>query len=173
MNSRLLGSLLVTSIFLVANPAFAAEDKHHEMGSDHHAKEASKGHHDKMPKGKHAKNKHGDGHKKQKGHHMSPHWASTLDDEQRVAIDRMHLKLSSVHVVLKAKAAVLQKELNVMTARDGADKKAIDAKIDKLMAIKAEIMKHRYDHLTEMRDALTAQQRISYDMSILDRAGAK
>lgn len=173
MNSRLLGSLIVTSIFLVANPAFAAEDKHHEMGGDHHAKEAPKGQHEKMAKGHHESAKKEGGHKKHKGHNMSPHWASTLDDEQRVAIDRMHLKLSRLHVVLKAKAAVLQKELNVMTAKDHADKKAIDAKIDKLMAVKAEIMKHRYDHLTEMRDALTAQQRISYDMSILSREGAK
>jgi len=60
-----------------------------------------------------------------------------------------------------------------MTAKDDADQAAIHTKIDALMAVKAEIMKHRYDHLTEMRNALTEQQRISYDMAILKRTGAK
>ncbi len=170
MNHKLLGSLLLMSLFALANPAFASGDhkaSHHEMGE-------TKGDHDKMGKECRDKAKHKGGHKKKKkGHHFSPHWAKTLSDEQRVAVDKMHLKLSSQHSVLKAKAALLQKELNAMTAKDGADQAAIHAKIDELMAIKAEIMKLRYDHLTEMRNALTEQQRISYDMSILKREGAK
>ncbi len=170
---QLLSSLLLTSIFAFANPAFAADDKHHGMGGGHQGMGDAKGQHGDMGKGAHAKGKHKGGHKKHKGHNMSPHWAETLSDEQRVAIDRMHLKLSSQHAVLKATAALRQKELNVMTAKDGADKNAIDAKIDELMAVKAEIMKHRYDHLSEMRAALTEQQRISYDMAILKREGAK
>ncbi len=173
MTSRLLGSLLLTSIFAFSSPAFAADDKHHGMGGGHHDMGAAKGQHGGMGKGAHAAGKHKGGHNKKKGHNMSPHWAKTLSDEQRVAIDKMHLKLSSLHVVLKARAGLLQKELNVMTAKDGADKNAIDAKIDELMAVKAEIMKHRYDHLSEMRAALTGQQRISYDMAILNRKGAK
>jgi len=173
MNHRLLGALLLIPALTLANPAFAADDKHRGMGGGHHDMVAAKGQHGDMDKGGHAAGKHKGGHKKKKGHNMSPHWAKTLSDEQRVAIDKMHLKLSSLHVVLKARAGLLQKELNVMTAKDGADKNAIDAKIDELMTVKAEIMKHRYDHLTEMRDALTEQQRISYDMAILKREGAK
>ncbi len=161
MNHKLLGSLLLTSIFVIANPAFAEEN--HKDG--HHGAAATKGHHDK--------GKHKGAHKKKKGHHFSPHWAKTLSDEQRVAVDKMHLKLGTQHAILKAQATLLQKELNVMTAKDGADQTAIHSKIDELMAVKAEIMKYRYDHLSEMRDALTEQQRISYDMSILKREGAK
>ncbi|MBL1260324.1 MAG: hypothetical protein COB33_007325 [Thiotrichaceae bacterium] len=169
MNHKLLGSLLLTSIFVMANPAFAGEN--HKNG--HHDTAATKGHHDKLDHTADHKGKHKEGHKKKKGHHLSPHWAKTLSDEQRVAVDKMHLKLDTQHAVLKAQATLLQKELNVMTAKDGAHQTAIHSKIDELMAIKAEIMKHRYDHLTEMRDALTEQQRISYDMSILKREGAK
>jgi len=170
MNHKILGTLLLTSLFAVGSPAYAGDE--HKGG--HHDMSGAKGHHDKMDKGHHddGKQKKGD-HKKKKGHNLSPHWAKTLSDEQRVAVDQMHLKLSSQHSVLKAKAALLQKELNVMTAKDGADQAAIHTKIDALMAVKAVIMKHRYDHLTEMRNALTEQQRITYDMAILKREGAK
>ncbi len=170
MNHKLLGSLLLTSVFVLANPALASEE--HKGG--HHGMGDAKGQHEKMGKDHHGEGKHKKGgHQHKKGHHFSPHWAKTLSDEQRVAVDKMHLKLGTQHAVLKAKAALLQKELNVMTAKDSADQKAIHAKIDELMVVKAAIMKHRYDHLTEMRNALTEQQRISYDMSILKREGAK
>jgi len=170
MNHKVLGTLLLTSLFALGNPAYAGDD--HKGG--HHNMSAATGHHDKMNKDEHDGAKHKKAaHKNKKGHNLSPHWAKTLSDEQRIAVDQMHLKLSTQHSVLKAQATLLQKELNVMTAKDGADQSAIHAKIDALMAIKAKIMKHRYDHLTEMRDALTEQQRISYDMSILKREGAK
>ncbi|MCF6324695.1 MAG: hypothetical protein L3J89_10295 [Gammaproteobacteria bacterium] len=169
MNHKLLGSLLLSSIFAIANPSFAEEN--HKEG--HHGEGATKGHHDKSDKTDHHKSTHKEGHKKKKGHHFSPHWAKTLSDKQRVAVDKMHLKLGTQHAILKAQATLLQKELNVMTAKDGADQTTIHTRIDELMAVKAEIMKRRYDHLTEMRDALTEQQRISYDMSILKREGAK
>ncbi len=171
MNQKLLGSLLLTSIFVIANPSFAQEN--HKDGNHDHGIAATKGHHDKPDNTDHHKEKHKGAHKKKKGHHLSPHWAKTLSDEQRVAVDKMHLKLGTQHAVLKAQATLLQKELNVMTAKDGADQARIHSKIDELMAVKAGIMKHRYNHLTEMRDALTEQQRISYDMAILKREGAK
>ncbi|MCF6229582.1 MAG: hypothetical protein L3J62_02125 [Gammaproteobacteria bacterium] len=170
MNHKLLGSLLLTSMFALANPAFAGEGHkggHHDMGD-------SKGHHDKMGKGEHGGDKPGKGgHKNKKGHHFSPSWAKTLSDEQRVAVDKMHLELGTQHAVLKAKAALLQKEMNVMTAKDDADMSAVHTKIEAFIAVKAEIMKLRYAHLTEMRNALNEQQRISYDMAILKREGAK
>jgi len=163
MNHKILGTLLLASLFAIGNPAYASDEHkggHHDMGG-------AKGQHDKMNHGHHNNSK------QKKGHSLSPHWAKTLSDEQRVAVDQMHLKLSGQHSILKAKAALLQKELNVMTAKDDADQAAIHNKIDDLMVVKGEIMKHRYDHLTEMRNALTEQQRISYDMAILKRKGAK
>ncbi len=167
MNHKLLGSLLLASMFSFANPALASEE--HKGG--HHEKGGAKGHHSEMKKEHHG-DKHKGGHKK-KGHHFSPSWAKTLSDEQRVAVDKMHLELGTQHAVLKATAGLLQKEMNVMTAKDSANQKAIHAKIEEFMAVKTEIMKLRYDHLTEMRNALNEQQRISYDMAILKREGAK
>jgi len=170
MNHKLLGSLLLTSIFAFTTPALASDDNHKD---GHHQAAPEKSHHAKMGKEHHDKCRKKGAHKKKKGHSLSPHWAKTLSDEQRVVVDKMHLKLSSQHSVLKAQATLLQKELNVMTAKDDANQTAIHNKIDELMTVKAEIMKHRYDHLTEMRDALTEQQRITYDMAILKREGVR
>ncbi|HHM05546.1 MAG TPA: periplasmic heavy metal sensor [Gammaproteobacteria bacterium] len=112
-------------------------------------------------------------HGKKKSHLFTPHWSKTLSDEQKLAVDKMHLVLARDMAVLKAQKELLQKELNVLTAMDNADKNAIYAKIDTLMTINAKIMRHRYDHILEMRDILTPEQRISYDMGILKRSGAK
>lgn len=202
MNHSIKSALLLGSLFIFTTPAIAGDDKHHgghhgdghgmpghhqsidkgKHGDKHHGDHhddghSMAGHHDKKEKCDQADkkqcNKHKAGHKKHKGHSLSPHWAKTLDDQQRVAVDRMHLTLDTEHAILKAKAGVLQQEVNVMTAKDNADQQAIYNKIDELMALKAKIMKLRYDHLTEMREILNEQQRISYDMAILKRKGAK
>ncbi len=170
MKKKRTGSLLLISALTFTSPALVADEKPH--GMDAHKKEAAKGHHSEMKKGHHGGNKHHAGHKKKKGHNFSPRWVKTLSDEQRVAVDKMHLKLDRQLAVLKAQAKLLQKELNVMTAQNNAKQSSIHSKIDELMTLKAKIMKLRYEHLSEMRAALTEQQRISYDMAILQREGA-
>lgn len=110
---------------------------------------------------------------RKKGHQLSPHWSETLSDEQKIAIDRMHLKLASELAVLKAEAKLAEKELNAYTIRDDARNSVIDDHIDKLLAVKKKILAARFAHLREMRAELTPQQRISYDMGVLKRHGAK
>ncbi|MFQ5486827.1 MAG: Spy/CpxP family protein refolding chaperone [Gammaproteobacteria bacterium] len=123
--------------------------------------------------GKHAHGKDAAPAAKKQAHHFAPHWAKTLNDGQKLQIDRMHLALERQLVVLKAREDLLQKELNALTARDDADPAAIHAKIDELIAVKGEIMRRRYDHIVEMRGVLTPEQRISYDMGVLGRSGVK
>ncbi|MFQ6610945.1 MAG: hypothetical protein ACE5D7_09145 [Fidelibacterota bacterium] len=121
------------------------------------------GHHSDSSMGK----KHG------KSHHFTAHWAETLPDKQKLLIDRMHLEVARKLGVLKAKAELLQKELNTLTAQDGAEKQLIYSHIDKLTTVKNEILHVRYDHILEMREILSETQRISYDMAVLNRNGAK
>ncbi len=123
--------------------------------------------------GRHGPGKAGHAPAKKQGHHFAPHWAKTLNDAQKLQIDRMHLALARKLVVLKARAALLEKEVNALAARDDADPAAIHAKIDELMAAQGEIMRQRYDHIVEMRAVLTPEQRISYDMAVLERSGVK
>ena len=106
-------------------------------------------------------------------HHFTAHWARTLTEDQKLRIDRMHVALKRELVVLKAREALKEKELNALTARDDADMAAIRAKIDELIAVKGEILRKRYAHIVEMRAALTPEQRISYDMAVLERSGVK
>ncbi|KAF0191566.1 MAG: hypothetical protein FD165_1635 [Gammaproteobacteria bacterium] len=107
------------------------------------------------------------------GHNFSGHWAASLDEAQKLKVDVMHLELDRDLVVLKAQEELVQKEINALTARDGADTAAINAKIDELMAVKTKIMRARYAHILEMRAILTTAQRVSYDMDVLARSGAK
>lgn len=168
MNHKLVYALLLTPFLMIASPANATEGDHE---NERHKAAHTKGHHSEKGKGHHGDAKHKAGHKK--SHTMSPHWSKTLNERQRVAVDRMHLTLDRELSILKARAELIQKELNVMTARKNVNQNAIHGKIDELMAIKSEIMKQRYDHLSEMRAMLTKQQRLSYDMAILQREGAK
>lgn len=106
-------------------------------------------------------------------HHFSDHWAKTLNDKQKQKVDMMHLELNRKLTVLKARAELVQKEMNALAARDDADMKAIQTKIDELMDLKNQIMRARYEHILEMRAILTPTQRISYDMEVLARHGAR
>ncbi len=152
-------ALVCAMILLPA--AHAGESKPaHGKPPGHHATEGKQhGHHAKQ--GKH------------KGHHFVPHWSKTLSDEQKARIDLLHLKLEQDLVILKAQEALREKELNVLTASGSAKQKDIYGKIDELMEVKKEIMRHRHDHLVEMRELLTPEQRLSYDMAILGRSGVK
>jgi len=150
-------TLFIALSTLIITPVFASEGQ------------AMQGHHGMKH---HADKSHGKTEKK-KGHHFSPHWAKTLSDEQKIAIDRMHLDLNRELSVLNARAELAQKELNAYTVSDNAKTATINNMIDKLLAVKKQILEKRYAHLREMRHALTAEQRISYDMGVLKRSGAK
>jgi len=110
---------------------------------------------------------------KEKKHHFAEHWSQTLNDAQKKQIDQMHLKLARDMAVVKAKAEVAQKELNVYTTSDKANQDKINDMIDTLLGYDQEILRLRYAHLLEMRHTLTEEQRVSYDMGVLKRSGIK
>ncbi len=112
-----------------------------------------------------------EGHSRGGTHHFLPHWSKTLDDEQKRAIDEMHLRLDREIAPLKAEAALKEKELNVLVTRDSPDAAAVDARIDEIVSLKRRILKARYAHIVEMRALLDPAQRISYDMGVLKRTG--
>ncbi|MEQ6342403.1 MAG: periplasmic heavy metal sensor [Gammaproteobacteria bacterium] len=106
-------------------------------------------------------------------HHFTDHWAKTLSDDQKTRVDIMHLELDRELVVLKAQEELVQKQINVLVARDNTATNSLHTKIDELMGVKKQIMRSRYAHILEMRAILTPVQRISYDMEILERSGVK
>lgn len=115
----------------------------------------------------------GGGPKKPGGHQFSPKWAETLTDKQKVAVDKMHLDVDRKEKLLRAKMRTADMELRELSIQDNADMKAINKKIDEIVGYRAEIMRNRYAHIVEMREILTEQQRISYDMGVLNHKGDK
>lgn len=103
--------------------------------------------------------------------HFTPHWAKTLTDAQKLKVDKMHLELDRTMYQLRAEKKLRQAELNSLAAQDDPDEQAIKRKIDEVLELKRQIMQARYDHLVAMRAVLTKEQRISYDMAVLGRAG--
>lgn len=107
--------------------------------------------------------------KEEKGHHTTPHWAKSLNAEQKKTVDDMHHELDRMLEPLKADEKLKQQELNKLTVMDNTSLSEINNKIDELMSIKNQILRHRYGHLVEMRAILNDEQRISYDEAVMKR----
>ena len=165
LSSIIFSSALLLSATVIANPPDNEPGKgHHQTDNPHHSSKPSSdsmGHHDKMSKMSHHKSKGG-----KKGGHgtFTPHWAKTLTDQQKRLVDRMHVDVTKQQSVLKAKIALKKAELENLMVTAPYNKTAAHALIDEIAKIKAQKLKVRYDHVAEMRSALTEDQRLSYDM---------
>ena len=129
----------------LAGPAAAMEKKH-----------GAKGGHGSMKAG---------------GHVFGPGWKETLEEDQKLKIDKMHLALKKKMVVLKAEKKVKEAELGLLVTSAKPDMNAINKKIDEIVEIKRALMKMKYAHMVEMRSVLTPDQRISFDMGVLSSRG--
>ena len=119
---------------------------------------------------KEAENHHG---KMEPGHLFGPNWRETLTQDQKDKADRMHAQLKKEMTVLEARVKQETAELNDLVLRDQSDMKEIQKKIDKIVDLKRSIMQKRYAHIAEMREMLTPQQRLSFDMGVIRMMGEK
>jgi Spy/CpxP family protein refolding chaperone len=110
---------------------------------------------------------------REKGHLFGSPWKETLTDEQKMRADKMHLELKKATSVPKALLNVKKAELNKLVVNKNPDIKAIHRKIDEILELKREIMRKKYEHMVEMRGMLTSEQRVSFDMKLLEMAGHK
>ncbi|OUS01263.1 hypothetical protein A9Q90_10435 [Gammaproteobacteria bacterium 54_18_T64] len=92
---------------------------------------------------------------------------------QKQAIDKMHHKLHDDQASFKTREAEALKELNEMTIGENVSLDDINTKIDELMAAKTAILRLRYAHLVEMRKILSAEQKVGYDKTLLQRSAVK
>ena len=103
-------------------------------------------------------------------HHSGMQWKQMLTDEQRVKIDGMHLEFMKKKYPLKDKKKALKTELALLVAQDSPNQRAINKKIDELIALKRQLMQLRYDHKLKVRKVLDAQQRVHFDTALLKKA---
>ncbi len=148
--------ILLPALFITSQPVYPGQG--HAPKDSH----AAKGH----KKEKKAHHKSG-GHKM---HLFTADWHDTLNDQQKIEVDEMHLQLMKESGPIKAMIKVKKMELAVLATDEKADLKAINQKIDEILALKRQKMQKRFAHIVEMRQMLSPEQRLSYDMRILHRA---
>ncbi len=101
---------------------------------------------------------------------LAPHWRTTLTEEQRVELDKLKLAYVEEKAVLKAKGRVTKVELAVLATADKVDQAAIDQKIDELVELKRAGLRKKYEYIAAKRGVLTEQQRVSFDMDVIEKA---
>lgn len=96
-------------------------------------------------------------------------WKSALTDEQRAEIDWITLRLFQRQQLLKAQMDVKEAELDQLIVSEDIVQDQWQAKLDELLQLKREYLANKYQRLIEVRQVLTPQQRVAFDLSILSR----
>lgn len=159
MNTRHKGlfiGIILPAFFIMTNPAYPGQG--HASKNTH----ASKAH--KQEKKTHHKS---GGHKM---HLFTADWHDTLDAHQKKEVDAMHLQLMKESAPIKGMIRVKKIELAILATEEKANSKAIHQKIDEILELKRQKMQKRLAHIVEMRQMLSPEQQLSYDMRIVSRA---
>lgn len=156
-----LGALLLT-VFISVSFSNVLQAEPHDKSSGHRSM------------GQHGDGQHGYGHADKHGgyknHRMGAHWKGTLSEQQRKQIDKMHLELSKKTATLKARIKLAKVELAITVTKDKAKKSNVNKKIDEVLELKRQKMYLKYAHIIEMRKVLKEDQRVSFDMAVLEKA---
>ncbi|MCC6207300.1 MAG: hypothetical protein IT488_04030 [Gammaproteobacteria bacterium] len=110
-------------------------------------------------------------------HHAAGHrdrtgasgWESLLSQEQKAEIDWITLRSSPRQQLLKAQMDVKEAELNQLILGEDVTQDQWYAKVDELLQLKREYLINRYQRMIEVRQVLTPQQRVVFDLDIISR----
>ncbi len=89
-------------------------------------------------------------------------------DEQQAKLDKMRLEGQRTQVEKKAQMADLQAKLKLAMTAEKFSQKEIDDVAAKMGKFHQEAILMKAKHVREVREMLTAEQRIKFDQSILD-----
>lgn len=104
-------------------------------------------------------------------HLYGAHWESSLSDEQKAEMDALRVRFAKLQAPIRARTEAVQVELAALATADAPDVEAIEQKIAEFAELKRERMAGRYAHIAAKRQLLTEEQRISFDMELLRKAG--
>jgi Spy/CpxP family protein refolding chaperone len=96
-------------------------------------------------------------------------WKDSLTDEEQAEIDWITLRVSQKQQLLSAQITVKEAELNQLILGEDVAQDLWHAKLDELLQLRREFMINKYQRLIEVRQVLTPQQRVSFDLDILSR----
>ncbi|MBK8163932.1 MAG: hypothetical protein IPK65_12615 [Gammaproteobacteria bacterium] len=94
-------------------------------------------------------------------------WKGMLSDEQKAEVDWVTLRSSQQQQLLRAQMDVKEAELNQLIVGEDVLPEQWHAKLDELLQIKREYMINKYQRQIEVRQVLTPQQRVIFDLDIL------
>jgi len=94
-------------------------------------------------------------------------WRATLSSEQRSEIAMSHLRMQQKYALAEARIALQEAEIATVIASDDGDDAGLQAGVEELVSLKKELLLSKYHHLMEVRQLLTPQQRISFDLWVL------
>lgn len=101
------------------------------------------------------------------GHGLTGSWRASLTEDQKSEISLSHLRMSRQHALLEARIQAREAEIrNLVTSDEGAEQ-SLETAIDELMALEKEKVLGHYRHMIEVRQLLTPQQRVSFDMDVI------
>ncbi|MBU1320180.1 MAG: Spy/CpxP family protein refolding chaperone [candidate division Zixibacteria bacterium] len=93
-----------------------------------------------------------------------------LTPDQTKQIQSMHVEMKKKLIPIEADLELAQLELHELI-RSGANKTAIDTKIDALAAIKASIQRIKIGQMVQFRNMLTEEQKAKFDSRPMHRGG--
>lgn len=103
------------------------------------------------------------------GHHAQASWHASLTEDQKGEINFSKLRLRQKQALVEAGIALKKAEIDrIITSAEAGDEE-LQRAVDELMTLKREQALNRYRHLAEVRQLLTPQQRVSFDLGILSR----
>lgn len=132
--------------------------------------------------GMHGKRMHGGGHGKcGKGggkhgqtscgkHLYGDCWKNTLNAEQKIRLDQLHVNFAKIKAPLKARIKVLKLDLAILATAPQPDKAVIDAKIAELLRLKGQMLGAKYGYVAAQRQVLTPAQQVAFDMDTIHKA---
>jgi Spy/CpxP family protein refolding chaperone len=103
------------------------------------------------------------------GHEPQASWRASLTDDQKGEISFSKLRLRQKQALVEAGIALKQAEIDRLVTSDEAGDEQLQQAVDALLALQREQALNRYRHLVEVRQLLTPQQRIAFDLGILSR----
>ena len=142
--------VMSTLIFAAGVPAFAQTG--HTGGGGH----GMKSHHGEMRHGK--------------GIYEASCWTETLTDEQKAKRAQMRLDFKKEKFLIKAQIKVKKIELATLVTQDNPDRSAIEQKIEEVLELKRQKMRKKYAYKIALRNMLTPEQRVLFDMGMLKKA---
>lgn len=112
------------------------------------------------------------------GHHagwaesrlMGVHWLSTLTDDQKLHLDRLQVEYAKEKTPLKMAQKAVRLELAVLVTQDAPDVQAVNDKVNELLDLERAKLLSKSQYIAAQRKVLTPEQRVSFDMDVLQRA---